>query len=176
MPFLVKGIIFPGVSTTLSPAATVLKEIGLDRWPAFFGDRLFNASLIAAVIIWIIFWFTVIPTFTLEGESIFFIVFIGVVWSPLLEEILFRGIVQGMLSKKRWGRAKFLFFSRANWFSSVLFVLAHLWYQPVLWALMIFAPSLIYGFFRDRYANIFPCIFLHSFFNGGFILINIMAQ
>jgi membrane protease YdiL (CAAX protease family) len=160
----------------LSPASTLLKEIGLDRWPDFLGDRLFNATVFAAAIIWVIFWFTVIPTFTLQGESIFFIVFIGAVWSPIVEEILFRGIVQGKLTKKKWGRVRFLNFSRANWFSSALFVLAHFWYQPGLSALTLLAPSLIFGFFRDRYANTFPCIFLHSYFNAGFILINIMAQ
>jgi hypothetical protein len=64
-------------------------------------------------------------------------VFIGAVWSPIVEEILFRGMVQGKLTKKRWGRAKFLIVSRANWVSSARFVIAHFWCQPGRWVLTL---------------------------------------
>jgi membrane protease YdiL (CAAX protease family) len=48
--------------------------------------------------------------------------------------------------------------------------------QPARWAILVFAPSLVYGFFRDRYNNLYPSIVLHSTYNAGFILINILAQ
>ena len=157
-------------------ANAVLKEIGLDRWPDFIGDRLFIAAILIAAAVWGVLWFTLLPGYTLEGRSIALIVFTGIIWSPILEEILFRGVVQGFLLKKTWGSTKFFFLSKANWLSSLLFVLAHLWYQPVIWAIMVFAPSLVFGFFRDRYNNTYPCILLHAIYNGGFIWANYLKQ
>lgn len=156
--------------------ATVLKEVGLDRWPDLNGDRLFAAAMLIAVVGWNVLWFTVMPAISLEGGSIALILFISIIWSPILEETLFRGVLQGLLLKNSWGSKRFLNLSIANWFSSLLFVMAHLWYLPIMWAMMFFAPSLIYGFFRDRYQNIIPCILLHAYYNGGFILANLIAQ
>ena len=154
----------------------VLKDTGLGGWPNFIGDRLFMSAVIIAVPVWGVLWFTVMPTFTLKDESVALILFTSIIWSPLLEEILFRGILQGFLKKTPWGNAKFLKLSKANWLTSLVFVIAHLWYQPLMWAMMVFLPSLVFGFFRDRYNHTFPSILLHAVYNGGFILANLMAQ
>jgi membrane protease YdiL (CAAX protease family) len=29
-------------------------------------------------------------------------------------------------------------------------------------------PSLIFGYFRDRYTSIYPCMVLHAFYNAGY--------
>ena len=35
----------------------------------------------------------------------------------------------------------------------------------------VFVPSLIFGYFRDRYRNIVPAVLLHVFYNTGFVLL-----
>ena len=155
---------------------SVLTDIGLIAWPPFYKDRLFLAALFSGAIVWVVLWFSVVPTFTIGESSIAAIIFLTVVWHPVLEEILFRGVVQGALFNKAWGSKQFLGLSAANWLTSFLFVSAHLFFQPWMWAISVLIPSLVYGFFRDKYASIYPCIILHSFFNGGFVAINIMAQ
>lgn len=156
--------------------SSVLADIGLGAWPSFLKDRFFNLALFAGVLIWIVLWFTVIPTFTVDQNSITRVIILTVIWYPLLEEILFRGIVQKFLFNKPWGCSRFAGLSVANWLTSLLFVSAHFWYQPVIWAVLVLIPSLTYGFFRDRYASIYPSILLHSFYNAGFVGINIIAQ
>ncbi|WP_455206650.1 JDVT-CTERM system glutamic-type intramembrane protease MrtJ [Kaarinaea lacus] len=154
----------------------ILEDIGLRIWPPFFRDRLFIAALAIAGPVWVVMWLTVVPTFTLENRSIALIVFMTVVWYPVLEEILFRGAIQGSLVSKPFGQKKVIGLTGANWITSLVFALAHLWYQPALWAILIIFPSLLYGFFRDRHASIYPCIVLHAFYNGGFTAINLYAQ
>ena len=156
--------------------SSVLADIGLGAWPSFLKDRFFMLALFAGVVAWMVLWFTVIPTFTFDQSLIVRIVILPVIWYPLLEEILFRGIVQKFLFNKPWGCSIFAGLSVANWLTSLLFVMAHLWYQPEMWAISVLIPSLAYGFFRDKYASIYPCILLHSFYNAGFVGINIIAQ
>ena len=157
-------------------ANSILKDIGLSYWPPFMKDRLFTAALLAALPVWTIIWIKVAPTFTIANQSLLLIVFMTVVWHPILEELLFRGIIQGSLIKKPFGQKQILSLTGANWTTSLLFVAAHLWYQPTAWALMVIFPSLIYGFFRDKYSSIYPCIVLHAVYNGGFTAINIFVQ
>ena len=154
----------------------VLREIGLYRWPPFARDNLFWLAVVTGPFVWIILWLTVVPTFVVDEEAIGKLVLAGVIYYPVLEEILFRGIIQGWLLSQPWGRNSFLQITTANAFTSILFVIAHLWYQPVSWAIMVFVPSLIYGFFRDRFQNSYPSILLHIYYNAGFMLINIYAQ
>jgi len=154
----------------------ILEDIGLSIWPPFFKDRVFIAALAVGGLVWAVMWLTVVPTFTIENRSIALIIFTTVVWYPVLEEILFRGVIQGSLIKKSFGQKKVVGLTVANWIASLLFVIAHLWYQPAIWALMVIVPSLIYGFFRDRYSNTYPSIVLHAFYNGGFTAINVFAQ
>ncbi len=156
--------------------SSVLADIGLGAWPPFQKDRLFILSLVAGVLVWVMLWFTVIPTYTIDQGSITKIIILTVIWYPLLEEILFRGIIQKTIFDKPWGKKSLVGLSAANWFASLLFILAHAMYQPGIWAIMVLAPSLVFGFFRDRYANIYPCILLHSFYNAGFVAMNIIAQ
>lgn len=154
----------------------VLEDIGLNSWPPFYKDVLFIAALLVAVLIWIILWNTVIPTFSIENRSIAVILFLTIVWYPVLEEILFRGVIQGGLIGKEFARKKVFGLTKANWITSFIFVLAHVLYQPVMWAMIIIFPSLVYGYFRDRHSNIYPCIVLHAFYNSGFTIMNVMAQ
>jgi membrane protease YdiL (CAAX protease family) len=155
---------------------TLLHEIGLDHWPPFARDSAFWLAIAAGVVVWLLLWLTAAPTFSIGNRSITKILFVTMVYYPILEEILFRGVVQSSLAKRSWGSRQWLSLSVANWLTSLLFVVAHVAYQPTLWVMLVFAPSLVFGFFRDRYNNIYPCLVLHSTYNAGFTLINILAQ
>ena len=160
----------------LKVARAVLKQIGLDRWPPFLMDRTFSFALLAGIAVWVVLWFNVVPTFSMQHQSVITLLLLSVFYYPVLEEILFRGIVQGWISKRSWGSKQLFFLSVANWLTSLLFVVAHFWYQPVLWALMVIAPSLVYGYFRDKYNSTYPAIVLHCYYNAGFVVINLLAQ
>ena len=83
----------------------------------------------------------------------------------LLEEILFRGLLQQNL--RRWPLFKCLLgpLSPANVAASLVFVLAHLVAQPPAWALAVFFPSLVFGWIWDRHERILPCATVHFFYN-----------
>lgn len=154
---------------------SVLEDIGLGAWPSFLKDRYFHLALLAGLLVWLALWFSILPVFVIDDDTIVKLILFTVVWYPVLEEILFRGIVQNYLFGRAWGNKRIAGLSAANWLTSLLFVLAHTWYQPVAWAIMILAPSLVYGFFRDHYSSIYPSIVLHSFYNAGFVAMNIIA-
>ncbi len=92
---------------------------------------------------------------------------------PLLEEWLFRGLLQPLLLRYPFGRRVVLPFgvTAANFLTSVLFVVLHLFTHPPLWAFLILVPSLIFGVFRDRYQSVIPPVFLHSFYNFGYFVL-----
>ena len=86
---------------------------------------------------------------------------------PVLEELLFRGVLQGYLSERLAGRAAGPL-SLANLLTSVVFSLAHLIYRSGTTALQVFLPSLVFGYFRERYAGLRIPIALHCYYNAGF--------
>lgn len=91
-----------------------------------------------------------------------------VLFQPILEELLFRGFLQGFLLRMESGRRSAHGITVANATTSTLFVAAHLVYQPPLWAVAVFFPSLVFGFFRDKTGSVLPAIALHVAFNGMF--------
>ena len=98
---------------------------------------------------------------------------------PLLEELAFRGLVQGCLlhlashagSPRRWGPI-----TLANALTTLLFVLLHLRVQPLPWALAVAGPSLLLGHVRERLDSVWPAVLLHVWFNLGFSLAGCLAQ
>ncbi|MBT8127827.1 MAG: CPBP family intramembrane metalloprotease, partial [Gammaproteobacteria bacterium] len=56
--------------------------------------------------------------------------------------------------------------SGANIVTSVLFVIAHMYMNPPLFALTVFIPSLLYGYFREYCNSVYPSIVLHAAYNG----------
>jgi membrane protease YdiL (CAAX protease family) len=87
---------------------------------------------------------------------------------PVLEEIVFRGLIQELvhdyLSKATLGPV-----SIANLLTSLLFTGMHFVYHPPLWAALVFFPSLVFGFFKDRTKGLTAPIVLHVFYNAGFL-------
>ena len=90
---------------------------------------------------------------------------------PVLEEIVFRGGLQTLLLERETLRKRVLGISVANILTSLVFAAAHLINQPVLWACLVFIPSIIFGWVRERYNSVIPSIVLHAFYNAGFVLL-----
>ena len=93
-----------------------------------------------------------------------------VLWQPATEELLFRGLLQGYLARTPLGQRSRLGFSAANGITSLVFTAIHFLHQPPLWALGVFIPSLLFGYFRDLTGSIWPSLLLHVAFNAAFFL------
>ena len=89
--------------------------------------------------------------------------------SPVLEEIVFRGLLQEWLSKRFAQRLGCL--SLANVLTSLAFAALHLFHQSLLWSALIFFPSLVFGFSKERYQTLWAPIVLHAWYNLGFLWI-----
>ncbi len=58
--------------------------------------------------------------------------------------------------------------SWANGLTTLAFVAAHLPAQPMAWALAVAVPSLVLGHLRERFASVWPAVWLHMVYNAGF--------
>lgn len=88
---------------------------------------------------------------------------------PVVEEIVFRaGIQHALLTRPAFSRSMSCI-SIANVITSLLFAAAHLFNQQPLWAALIIAPSLVFGWAYERYRTVIAPILLHMFYNTGFI-------
>ncbi len=95
---------------------------------------------------------------------------------PILEELVFRGLIQGMIARYLinnypTGNRRFGIISVANIVTSILFVFFHLISHSYLWAISVFIPSIIFGFFREKYDSVAPAILLHVYYNLGYFLL-----
>lgn len=90
---------------------------------------------------------------------------------PVIEEWLFRGLLQGGLLRLRWARPALLGVTRANVLTSLLFAAAHILAQSSGWAALVLFPSLLFGWFRDRYDSVLPGTLLHIAYNLAFFTI-----
>lgn len=96
----------------------------------------------------------------------------SVILYPIIEELAFRGFIQTWLLEKSIFRNKPLpQISYANLVTSFLFASFHLFNQPPIWAALIFAPSLVFGYLRERYDAVTPSIIVHAWYNLGFLML-----
>lgn len=91
-----------------------------------------------------------------------------VIWYPFWEELLFRGLLQGELIERGWIRPWACGLSGANMFVSLLFTVFHLWSHSPIWAVLVFFPSLAFGYLRDRFGSAVPSILMHMWYNSGY--------
>lgn len=91
---------------------------------------------------------------------------------PLAEEMLFRGWLQGWLLEKGWFNTTAGRITRANWLSSLAFVIAHAWQHALILAPGYLAVSLVLGHFRERYRGIMVPVLLHGYYNLGLVLVS----
>ncbi len=144
-------------------------EIGLIVSFDFLRHNAFYFALLLGPVGLALFWI-LFPGMFKPIEIGWYTIVLLVLWQPFVEELLFRGILQGQLTQQAWFTKSLAGISRANLAISLLFVAVHFIYHPPLWALVVLFPSLIFGWFRDRYRQIYPGVFLHSFYNGCFLL------
>ena len=89
---------------------------------------------------------------------------------PVLEEIVFRGWIQGAL-KRKW---RFVWhppiYSTANLVTSVLFATLHIFTRSFTVGLMVFLPSLLLGMMRDAKLPLVGLIFIHIYWNLGILI------
>ncbi len=102
-----------------------------------------------------------VETLLSDTKSLFFLI----VFYPVIEELAFRGVIQEYIATKTKQYPSFYYISVANVLTSVLFVLMHFVHHPPIWAMLVFIPSLIFGYFKEQYKHILPSIFLHMFYN-----------
>jgi membrane protease YdiL (CAAX protease family) len=131
-------------------------------------DPLFLAALLAGLPVWLALYFIQQPTVQWGWPLIQPWPFlIPVLVYPLLEEIAFRGLIQELvrdfISRRFWGPL-----SIANLLTSLLFTGMHFITHPPLWAALVFFPSLVFGFFKDRTNRLLAPIILHVFYNAGY--------
>ncbi|NPA50759.1 MAG: JDVT-CTERM system CAAX-type protease, partial [Epsilonproteobacteria bacterium] len=87
----------------------------------------------------------------------------------IFEELLFRGTILRGLLKYRFFKQKLCLISYANIATSILFVFYHLIFHPIIWALLTFFPSLIFGFIMEKRELVIYPIFIHIFYNFSYL-------
>jgi membrane protease YdiL (CAAX protease family) len=154
---------------------SLMKESGLEFTHSFAGDRQFYAALAAAPVFLILLTW-MLPTWSSGIRASAGLILSMVLWQPLLEELLFRGLIQGQLGSRQWAQRECAGLSTANVITSLLFSSAHLIHHSPAWAAAVFVPSLIFGYFRDRHGQVYPALVLHAFYNSCYLFIGTGAN
>ncbi len=133
-------------------------------------DLHFWIAIVLGPVVWLaLWWITGKPA--PDGIAVK-VLLTGVILYPVIEELAFRGFIQTkLLQKSIFAKTLFLKITNANIVTSFLFASFHLFNQPPLWAALIFFPSLVFGYLRDRYDAVAPSIVVHAWYNLGFLLL-----
>jgi len=94
---------------------------------------------------------------------------------PILEELVFRGFLQSIFHRLFGGFVFFFGLTLPNIITSVFFAFSHLINHDLIWSFAIFFPSLLFGYFRDKYDSTKPSIILHVSYNFGFYFLFLNA-
>ena len=109
-----------------------------------YRDPGFLLCLASGLLFWIVL-FVAFPPQSLPWERLWSLPFLSLtIGQPIVEELFFRGLVQGQLRRSEWGRRSFTDISIANLLTSAMFVLAHLVSHSLAWSLLVFIPSLLF--------------------------------
>ena len=138
-------------------------------WPIkLYASKAFLLCAVAAPLVWaVMIW--VIPVRSTSTVQVWSLSFASIViWYPFWEELLFRGVLQGELIERGWIRPWVYGLSGANISVSLLFTVFHLWSHSPIWAVLVFFPSLVFGYLRDRFHSTVPSIVMHMWYNGGY--------
>jgi membrane protease YdiL (CAAX protease family) len=148
----------------------LLQQTGLLSCPPFWRDAQFYLALLAGLIVLSVMYFFLPAHSDVIRSAQWGLLLSLILWQPFGEELLFRGIIQGQLYQLPWGQRSWLHLSAANLLTSLAFVALHLVYHPTLWAVAIFFPSLVFGYFRERHRSLYPAFALHSLYNLGYLM------
>lgn len=152
----------------------VLHEVGLYRCPGCYLDWRFISTLLAGALLLAII-YPLLPVFSRTSVFQWTTLLSLLVWQPFIEELLFRGVIQGQLSRRQVARKHILHISLANLLTSILFTTLHLLTFSSAVALLVFIPSLVFGYLRDAYGSIFPSFLLHAIYNLYVVLALLMT-
>ena len=132
-------------------------------------DPLFGLAFAAGPLSWFVLYFILQPSLQLDWPLAAPVVFLlPVLVYPVLEEIVFRGLVQELVHE--YVSSRYIGpLSIANVLTSLVFTGLHFIYHPPLWAALVIFPSLVFGFFKDRTDSLVAPIVLHVFYNAGFM-------
>ena len=136
----------------LNPSSRWMQDLGLRPGWCWLADPRFLLALAAGFA----FWAALASVVLLQ---------------PVVEELLFRGLLQGWLAEKPWGRRQLAGFTLANLAAALAFTALHFVNHPPLWAAGVLLPALLFGYFRDRHDSVLPAIALHVFYNAGYFLL-----
>ena len=147
-------------------------ESSLEK-PNWFRDWQLGAAFMVAPVVWTSLYLIDTPPLKLEWVSAAPLLFLMLILvRPVLEEIVFRGLLQGWSIKQSWGRESIVGITYANITISIVFAALHLMSLTPFMAALVFIPSLVFGYFRDRYNGwLIPGILLHCFYNAGYFLL-----
>ena len=88
-----------------------------------------------------------------------------VVGYPVIEELAYRGLIQGLLLRCRFGRYRVGPLSLANSLTTLVFAFSHWPRGGALLAMGVTPPGLIFGYFRERHDGLRSPILLHGWYN-----------
>lgn len=132
-------------------------------WARLARDREFWLALLAGPVFWV--WRAGgVPELSAMGPRLLWLALVV----PVMEELAFRGGLQGMLAERFprcWWDQRL---SLANLLTSLLFAVAHAGVAAHWSGVLVFIPSLAFGYFRDKYQRVMPAVLLHGFYNAGF--------
>ena len=138
-----------------------------------FGVGLLISVVMNTLIVTVIVLFN-LPVSNLYGEiSLSVLIVAATIITPFAEEIMFRGFIQGSLTRKHVLAGKKKQIRNITIIVAFLFTIAHFHYiihskSTILWLLLligIFISGLYLGHLRNKYQSIIPTIFAHFGFN-----------
>ena len=149
----------------------ILVELGLLQRTSFYRDKVFLFAILAGFVV-VVAIRLLLPASIHEHIPVAPLIIVKwLLWAPLVEELLFRGVLQGQFYRIWRAQRTLLGFSYANWITSLLFSAIHYMHHSPLWAASVLVPSLIFGYFRDRNRSILPAIALHAIYNAQYLLL-----
>jgi uncharacterized protein len=151
----------------------LIDDLGLARLTPFYRDWVFLGGAAAGLVFWL-FLKLIFPSRHSEAAPVG--IWLSLVfWQPALEELLFRGALQGHLLSLTWGRRAIGGLTLANLATSLLFAGVHFLHHPPLWAAGVFLPSLLFGLLRERHQSVYPPMALHIYYNIGYFMLTGIA-
>lgn len=141
---------------------------GLRGCRGFGRDPLWWAALLGGPVFWLL-WAQWHPPARAALPLVFW--FSVVLWQPVLEELFFRGFLQGRFLRQAWGARRLGGISAANALTALIFALFHLLQHSPFWAAAVFIPGLLFGCLRERSGCIYAPFALHAFYNLGYFLL-----
>lgn len=136
------------------------------------GKILINYGILYLIVRLVIKYFPILidkynKTNQVNSDTLMIYVICLVITAPIVEELLFRGVI---LSKSK----KIMPFYLANIFQSFLFALFHM---DLMKYIYIFVVGLLYGYITRMYGTIKPVIYMHALNNAvSFIISNILNK